>query len=143
MVRVKSPEEIQRMVQEHPMHLRRIFSITAHIDHGKSTACDYLMRRAGLLSDSYAGQARKTDTDDEEQERGITIFTSVALLNYKFKEKDYLLELNDTPGHISFTGEVSRALRGSDGAVLLVDALEGVMTQTVTNIHLAVGNEWT
>jgi elongation factor 2 len=143
MVRVKSPEEIQRMVQEHPMHLRRIFSITAHIDHGKSTACDYLMRRAGLLSDSYAGQARKTDTDDEEQERGITIFTSVALLNYKFQDKDYLLELNDTPGHISFTGEVSRALRGSDGAVLLVDALEGVMTQTVTNIHLAVGNEWT
>ena len=143
MVRVKSPEEIQRMVQEHPMHLRRIFSITAHIDHGKSTACDYLMRRAGLLSDSYAGQARKTDTDDEEQERGITIFTSVALLNYKYEDKDYLLELNDTPGHISFTGEVSRALRGSDGAVLLVDALEGVMTQTVTNIHLAVGNEWT
>jgi elongation factor 2 len=143
MVRVKSPEEIQRMVQEHPMELRRIFSITAHIDHGKSTACDYLMRRAGLLSDSYAGQARKTDTDEEEQERGITIFTSVALLNYKFEGKDYLLELNDTPGHISFTGEVSRALRGSDGAVLLVDALEGVMTQTVTNIHLAVGNEWT
>jgi elongation factor 2 len=143
MVRVKSPEEIQRMVQEHPMHLRRIFSITAHIDHGKSTACDYLMRRAGLLSDSYTGQARKTDTDDEEQERGITIFTSVALLNYKYEDKDYLLELNDTPGHISFTGEVSRALRGSDGAVLLVDALEGVMTQTVTNIHLAVGNEWT
>ncbi len=143
MVRVKSPEEIQRMVREHPMHLRRIFSITAHIDHGKSTACDYLMRRAGLLSDTYAGQARKTDTDEEEQERGITIFTSVALLNYKFEDKDYLIELNDTPGHISFTGEVSRALRGSDGAVLLVDALEGVMTQTVTNIHLAVGNEWT
>ncbi len=143
MVRVKSPEEIQRMVKEHPMNLRRIFSITAHIDHGKSTACDYLMRRAGLLSDTYAGQARKTDTDEEEQARGITIFTSVALLNYNYEGQDYLLELNDTPGHISFTGEVSRALRGSDGAVLLVDALEGVMTQTVTNIHLAVGNEWT
>ncbi|MFX1564350.1 MAG: GTP-binding protein, partial [Promethearchaeota archaeon] len=141
MVRVKSPEEIARMVQEHPMELRRIFSITAHIDHGKSTACDYLMRRAGLLSDTYAGIARKTDTDEEEQERGITIFTSVALLNYRFNDKDYLIELNDTPGHISFTGEVSRALRGSDGAVLLVDALEGVMTQTVTNIQLAVGNE--
>jgi elongation factor 2 len=85
--------------------------------------------------------ARKTDTDDEEQARGITIFTSVALLNYTYGDKAYLLELNDTPGHISFTGEVSRALRGSDGAVLLVDALEGCMTQTITNIQLAVGNE--
>ena len=143
MVRVKGEEEIRKLIIEHPLEYRRIFSIVAHIDHGKSTACDYLMRRAGLLSDKLAGERRLTDYDEEEQQRGITIFTSVALLNYEFEGHSYLLELNDTPGHISFTGEVSRALRGSDGAVILVDALEGVMTQTVTNIQLAVGEEWT
>ncbi|NVM54583.1 MAG: elongation factor EF-2 [Candidatus Helarchaeota archaeon] len=142
MVKVKNVEEIQQMIKTHPLELRRIFSITAHIDHGKSTACDYLMGRAGLLSHDYEGERRLTDYDEEEQERGITIFTSVALLNYEFEGENYLLEINDTPGHISFTGEVSRALRGSDGAVILVDALEGCMTQTITNIHLAVGEEW-
>ncbi|MHA1263955.1 MAG: GTP-binding protein [Candidatus Helarchaeota archaeon] len=142
MVKVKNIEEIQKMIKGHPMELRRIFSIVAHIDHGKSTACDYLMGRAGLLSHDYEGERRLTDYDEEEQERGITIFTSVALLNYDFEGKTYLLEINDTPGHISFTGEVSRALRGSDGAVILVDALEGCMTQTITNINLSVGEEW-
>lgn len=142
MVKVKNVEEIQKMIKQHPLELRRIFSITAHIDHGKSTACDYLMGRAGLLSHDYEGERRLTDYDEEEQERGITIFTSVALLSYEIEGQTYLLEINDTPGHISFTGEVSRALRGSDGAVILVDALEGCMTQTITNIHLAVGEEW-
>ncbi|MHA1271523.1 MAG: GTP-binding protein [Candidatus Helarchaeota archaeon] len=142
MVKIKNAEEIEKMIKEHPLELRRIFSITAHIDHGKSTACDYLMSRAGLMSRDLDGQRRLTDSDDEEQERGITIFTSVVLLNYEYNGKTYLLEINDTPGHISFTGEVSRALRGSDGAVILVDALEGVMTQTITNIQLAIGDEW-
>ncbi|MFX0144840.1 MAG: GTP-binding protein [Candidatus Hodarchaeota archaeon] len=84
---------------------------------------------------------------DEEQERGITIFTSVVLLAFNDPRKPeddepYIIQLNDTPGHISFTGEVSRALRGSDGAIILVDALEGVMTQTETNIRLSVGEEY-
>jgi len=142
MVKLKNAEEIVKMIKEHPLDLRRIFSIVAHIDHGKSTACDYLMSRAGLMSRELDGQRRLTDSDEEEQERGITIFTSVVLLNYDYNGKSYLLEINDTPGHISFTGEVSRALRGSDGAVILVDALEGVMTQTITNIQLAIGEEW-
>jgi elongation factor 2 len=142
MVKVKNPEEIQHMIKTHPLELRRIFTITAHVDHGKSTACDYLMGRAGLISRDSEGERRLTDGDEEEIQRGITIFASVALLSYEYEGQTYLLEINDTPGHISFTGEVSRALRGSDGAIVLVDALEGIMTQTVTNINLAVGEEW-
>jgi elongation factor 2 len=146
MVKVKNPEDIARMVASTDYSKKRIFSIVAHIDHGKTTASDYLLRRAGLMREEDAGQLQMTDSDEEEQERGITIFTSVVLLSFRDprtpEDSDpYIFQINDTPGHISFTGEVSRALRGSDGAIILVDALEGVMTQTETNIRLAVGEE--
>ena len=146
MVKVKNPEDIVRMVISSNYAKKRIFSIVAHIDHGKTTASDYLLRRAGLMREEDAGQLQMTDSDDEEQERGITIFTSVVLLSFNDPRvpddnEPYIFQINDTPGHISFTGEVSRALRGSDGAIILVDALEGVMTQTETNIRLAVGKE--
>ncbi|MFX1409450.1 MAG: GTP-binding protein [Promethearchaeota archaeon] len=146
MVKVKNEDEIARAITSGSYDKKRIFSITAHIDHGKTTATDYLLRRAGLMREEDAGQLQMTDSDDEEQERGITIFTSVVLLAFQDPRKPddyepYIFQLNDTPGHISFTGEVSRALRGSDGAIILVDALEGVMTQTETNIRLAVGEE--
>ncbi len=146
MVRVKNPEEIRNMIKNHPMDLRRVFSIAAHIDHGKTTTSDFLLRKAGLMSDADAGKKVMMDSDEEEQERGITIFTSVVLLNYDYEDDEgnnqsYLFEINDTPGHISFTGEVSRALRGSDGVILLVDALEGVMTQTETNIRLSLAEK--
>jgi len=134
---------------DNPIEFRRIFSISAHIDHGKSTLADFLLKRAGLMSAETAGEKRATDTDQEEQDRGITIFTSVIILSYDYefdedgetKVNTYVFQINDTPGHLSFTGEVSRALRGSDGVVILVDALEGMMTQTETNIQLAVGEE--
>ncbi|MCE7740411.1 MAG: elongation factor EF-2 [Candidatus Heimdallarchaeota archaeon] len=141
MVRVRNPDEIRDMIKNHPMELRRVFTIAAHIDHGKTTTSDYLLRKAGLMSDADAGKKVMMDSDEEEQERGITIFTSVVLLSYEFEDKTYLCEINDTPGHISFTGEVSRALRGSDGVILLVDALEGVMTQTETNIRLSLNEK--
>jgi elongation factor 2 len=146
MVKVKDPEAIRAEVLSTNYNKKRIFSITAHIDHGKTTASDYLLRRAGLMRPEDAGQLQMTDSDDEEQERGITIFTSVVLLSFvdpRHPEdtEPYIFQINDTPGHISFTGEVSRALRGSDGAIILVDALEGVMTQTETNIRLSVGQE--
>ncbi len=146
MVKVKNPDEISALVTSGSYEKKRIFSITAHIDHGKTTATDYLLRRAGLMRPEDAGQLQMTDSDEEEQQRGITIFTSVVLLAFQDPRKPedsepYIFQLNDTPGHISFTGEVSRALRGSDGAIILVDALEGVMTQTETNIRLAVGEE--
>jgi len=141
MVKIKEPDAIKRLILSDDYKHKRIISISAHIDHGKTTTTDYLMRRAGLMSDAAAGQALMTDSDDEEQERGITIFTSVVLLNFTVDGEEYLVQLSDTPGHLSFTGEVSRALRASDGAVILVDALEGMMTQTETNIRLAVGSE--
>jgi elongation factor 2 len=146
MVKVKNPETIAKLITEGSYEKKRIFSIVAHIDHGKTTATDYLMRRAGLMREEDAGQLQMTDSDEEEQARGITIFTSVVLLSFDDPrqpddDEEYIFQINDTPGHISFTGEVSRALRGSDGCVILVDALEGVMTQTETNIELAVGNE--
>ncbi len=138
MVQIKQAEEIKKLIKTLPLKQRRIFSIVAHIDHGKSTTADYLLARAGMLSFDLAGQKRMTDYDPEEQKRIITIFTTVVNLLYKYEGKDYLIQLNDTPGHISFTGEVSRAIRASDGVMLLVDAVEGVMTQTETNLYLAL-----
>ncbi|WP_457559498.1 GTP-binding protein [Candidatus Harpocratesius sp.] len=145
MVKVRNPKEIEDMVIRGDYKQKRIFSIVAHIDHGKTTTSDFLLKRAGLMRPEDAGAMQAMDSDDEEQARGITIFTSVVLLAFddprKKNEDPYIFQINDTPGHLSFTGEVSRALRSSDGAILLVDALEGMMTQTETNIRLSVGNE--
>ena len=97
MVRVKNPDEIREMIKNHPMNLRRVFSIAAHIDHGKTTTSDYLLRKAGLMSDADAGKKVMMDSDEEEQERGITIFTSVVMLSYEFEGETYLCDINDTP----------------------------------------------
>lgn len=132
----KMTDKVQR-IMKNPERIRNICT-SAHIDHGKTTFSDNLLAGAGMMSEELAGKQLALDFHEDEAERGITIDTASVSMVHEFEGKEYLINLLDTPGHIDFGGDVTRAMRAVDGTVILCCAVEGVMPQTETVVRQAL-----
>ena len=131
----RQPSELEQRIAAIPLSRYRNFCIVAHVDHGKSTLSDRLLELTGTIAPG--GKKQVLDRLDVERERGITVKAQTCSMIYKHEGEDYLLHLVDTPGHVDFRAEVSRSYASCGGAILLVDASQGVQAQTVANFYLA------